>query len=66
MIFEGKVALIVGGGRGNGAATAKLLAARGACVVVNYLQNEATASQVVDQIHVLLEQGASMDTRSDL
>ena len=34
-----------------GAATATLLAARGASVVVNYLKNAATASQVVAQIH---------------
>ncbi len=51
MSFQGKVALVAGGGRGIGAATAKLLAARGASVVVNYLQNAATASQVVAQIH---------------
>src|SRR5215470_10551137 len=51
MSFQGKVALIAGGGRGIGAATATLLAARGASVVVNYLQNTATASQVVAQIH---------------
>ncbi len=50
MTLEGKVALIAGGGRGIGAATAKLLAARGASVVVNYLKNGSTASQVVDQI----------------
>lgn len=51
MSLEGKVALVAGGGRGIGAATAKLLAARGASVVVNYLQNADTASQVVAQIH---------------
>ncbi len=51
MTFQGKVALVAGGGRGIGAATATLLAARGASVVVNYLQNAATASQVVAQIH---------------
>jgi short chain dehydrogenase len=40
-----------GGGRGIGAATATLLAARGASVVVNYLKNATTASQIVAQIH---------------
>lgn len=52
MTFEGKVALVVGGGRGIGAATSKLLAERGASVIVNYLKNEATASQVVAQIQL--------------
>jgi 3-oxoacyl-[acyl-carrier protein] reductase len=51
MTFQGKVALVAGGGRGIGAATAKLLAARGASVVVNYLKNSNTASQVIAQIH---------------
>lgn len=49
--LRGKVALIAGGGRGIGAATAKLLAARGALVIVNYLKNEAAARQVVAAIH---------------
>jgi NAD(P)-dependent dehydrogenase (short-subunit alcohol dehydrogenase family) len=39
MALENKVALDTGGGRGVGAATAKLLAARGAHVAVNYLSN---------------------------
>lgn len=51
MTLQGKVALVAGGGRGIGAATAKLLAARGASVVVNYLKNSASAEQVIAQIH---------------
>ncbi|PWI57211.1 SDR family NAD(P)-dependent oxidoreductase [Sulfoacidibacillus thermotolerans] len=46
----GKVALVTGGGRGIGAATSKLLAERGARVVVNYVGNQASAEQVVAEI----------------
>jgi 3-oxoacyl-[acyl-carrier protein] reductase len=49
MTFEGKVALITGGGRGIGAATSHLLAKDGALVVVADLEVEP-AEQVVDQI----------------
>jgi 3-oxoacyl-[acyl-carrier protein] reductase len=55
-----KVALIAGGGRGIGAATAKLLAARGALVIVNYLKNEAAANQVVAEIHANGQLAAAM------
>src|SRR5258708_9991125 len=47
----GKVAVVGGDGRSSGAATATLLATRGASVVVNYLKNSATASKVIAQIH---------------
>ncbi len=50
MPAERKVALITGGGRGIGAATACLLAARGIHVVVNYLSNKAAAEQVAADI----------------
>jgi|SRR5215472_1583037 len=50
MTFQGKVALIVGGGRGIGAATAQLLAERGAQVVVNYRSNTAAAEDVIAAI----------------
>lgn len=49
--LRGKVALIAGGGRGIGAATAKLLADRGALVFVDYLKNEVAARRVVAEIH---------------
>ena len=42
-----KVLLITGAGRGIGAATAKLAAARGYDVAVNYLRDEAAAASVV-------------------
>src|SRR5215831_9900009 len=50
MNLQGKVALVTGGGRGVGAATAKLLAARGARVAVNYLSNAQAAEGVVAAI----------------
>lgn len=51
MMFNGKVAIITGASRGIGAATAKLLAARGAKVVVNYVNNLAAAEKVIADIH---------------
>ena len=51
MPFHGKTALVAGGGRGIGAATAALLAARGASVIVNYAHDAASAERVVAQIH---------------
>jgi 3-oxoacyl-[acyl-carrier protein] reductase len=47
--FEGRVALVTGGGRGIGAATARLLAAEGAKVAVSDL-DEAPAREVADPI----------------
>jgi 3-oxoacyl-[acyl-carrier protein] reductase len=59
--FEGKVAVITGGGRGIGRATALLLASEGAKVIVNDLGSEvrggradpAVAEQVVEEIRRL-------------
>lgn len=48
--MQGKVVLVTGGARGVGAATATLLAERGAAVGVNYLSNEVAAERVVQEI----------------
>lgn len=53
MDFSGKVALVTGGGRGIGKATALALARSGADVVVNYLQNTESAIQTVEEIRGL-------------
>ena len=45
-----KILLITGGGRGIGAATAKLAAARGYDVAINYKSDEKSAASVVDAI----------------
>lgn len=47
---QDKVVVITGGGRGIGAATSRLAAARGYAVCVNYLQNGAAADTVVSDI----------------
>jgi 3-oxoacyl-[acyl-carrier protein] reductase len=54
MILEGKVAVITGSSRGIGAATARLLAAHGARVSVNYRLNRDRGEEVLASIR---EQG---------
>lgn len=46
----GKIMLVTGGGRGIGAATCRLAAARGYAVAVNYTAKRETAQAVVDEI----------------
>lgn len=50
MHFENRVALVTGGSRGIGAATARLLASKGAAVGVNCAHNRAAGEAVVEQI----------------
>lgn len=48
--LQGRVALITGASRGIGAATARLFAAHGALVGVNYYRSEDEAAQIVREI----------------
>jgi 3-oxoacyl-[acyl-carrier protein] reductase len=50
MLMKDRVALITGASRGIGAATARVLAAHGAAVGVNYFRNEAAALDLVRDI----------------
>jgi len=50
MLMQDRTVLVTGASRGIGAATARLLAAHGAALAVNYLQDERAANAVVQAI----------------
>lgn len=56
--------VVTGGGRGIGAATARLAARRGYAVCVNYLRDEASAVRVVDEIAA--GDGAAIAVQADV
>ena len=56
--------LVTGGGRGIGAATAQLAAARGYAVCVNYRKNHTAADAVVAQIRA--SGGTAVAVRADV
>lgn len=51
--FDGKVALVTGGSRGIGKATSLALAAEGASVAVNYVNNDSAAGETISEIKAL-------------
>jgi 3-oxoacyl-[acyl-carrier protein] reductase len=50
--FEGKTAIVTGSSRGIGRAIAERLAAEGAAVAINYVENEKRAGEAVEAIRV--------------
>jgi NAD(P)-dependent dehydrogenase (short-subunit alcohol dehydrogenase family) len=64
MSESGGTLIVTGGGRGIGAATARLAAMRGYAIAVNYAENAATASAVVREIQQ--ENGRAVAIRADI
>jgi acyl dehydratase/NAD(P)-dependent dehydrogenase (short-subunit alcohol dehydrogenase family) len=68
--FVGSVAVVIGGSRGLGALTAKVLAAGGANVVITYARGKAEAEAVADEINTFRMgpacQTMRFDARADL
>jgi 3-oxoacyl-[acyl-carrier protein] reductase len=62
--LSGKIALVTGGGRGIGRATAIKLGAAGAKVAVNYNASESAAQEVVEAI--TSEGGEAMSVKADV
>lgn len=59
-MFEGKVAVVTGGGRGIGRAIALRLARDGAHVVVNFFRNRAPAEETAAEIRMLGRQAEAV------
>jgi NAD(P)-dependent dehydrogenase (short-subunit alcohol dehydrogenase family) len=64
MAWRDQVALVTGGARGIGAATARLLAKRGAAVCVNYAQNAEAAESLVAEI--IAASGRAVAAKADV
>jgi 3-oxoacyl-[acyl-carrier protein] reductase len=62
--FDRQVALVTGGSHGIGAATARLLAAGGAAVAVNYHRDATTAEQLVAEL--IANGGHAIAARADV
>jgi 3-oxoacyl-[acyl-carrier protein] reductase len=64
MRLEGRVAIVTGGSRGIGRATAAMLATAGARVVLGYRRNARAAKEIVDEIRA--SGGEALALRGDL